>query len=118
MVLRAVSTVLEKACDGSEAACRPGGEEFTLILPGATPEEALARAELLRQAVEEISVRYGEKTLPQITISAGVAHYPAHGLLPQDLLRAADEALYAAKAKGRNQVCAAAAGTEAEQDAA
>ncbi|UWQ23623.1 sensor domain-containing diguanylate cyclase [Leisingera aquaemixtae] len=117
MVLRAVSTVLDKACDGSEAACRPGGEEFTLILPGVPPEDALTRAELLRQAVEEITVRYGEKTLPQITISAGVAHYPAHGLLPQDLLRAADEALYAAKAKGRNQVCVAATSAEAGQDA-
>ncbi|WP_446720304.1 sensor domain-containing diguanylate cyclase [Leisingera sp. ANG-M1] len=105
MVLRAVSTVLENACDGDEVACRPGGEEFTLILPSVTPEDAMTRAELLRQSVEEVTVRYGEKALPGITISAGVAHFPAHGLLPQDLLRVADEALYEAKAKGRNQVC-------------
>lgn len=111
-VLRAVSAALEKACDGDEIACRPGGEEFTLILPGITPEDALTRAELLRQAVEEITVRYGDKNLPRITISAGIAHFPAHGLLPQDLLRAADEALYAAKAKGRNQVCPASRGNE------
>ncbi|MEX0305369.1 MAG: diguanylate cyclase [Leisingera sp.] len=107
MVLRAVGSALEKACDGDEVACRPGGEEFTLILPGVTPEDAVTRAELLRQAVEDITVRYGEKNLPTITISAGVAHFPKHGLMPQELLRAADEALYAAKAKGRNQICIA-----------
>ena len=104
MVLRAVGSVLEQACDGDEVACRPGGEEFTLILPDTTPEDALTRAELVRQAVEEVTVRYGEKALPRVTISIGVSHYPSHGTMPQDLMRAADEALYEAKARGRNQV--------------
>lgn len=104
MVLRAVGSVLEQACDGDEVACRMGGEEFTLILPDSAPDQVLARAEQLRSAVEAVTVRYGEKTLPRITISLGVAHYPAHGTMPQDLMRAADEALYEAKALGRNQV--------------
>lgn len=104
MVLRAVGSVLEQACDGDEVACRMGGEEFTLILPDSAPEQVLTRAEQLRSAVEAVTVRYGEKTLPRITISLGVAHYPAHGTMPQDLMRAADEALYEAKALGRNQV--------------
>ncbi|CRL13688.1 sensor domain-containing diguanylate cyclase [Phaeobacter italicus] len=104
MVLRAVGSVLEQACDGDEVACRPGGEEFTLILPDTTPEDALTRAELVRQAVEEVTVRYGEKALPRVTISIGVSHYPSHGTMPQDLMRAADEALYEAKGRGRNQV--------------
>ncbi|MCB4455903.1 sensor domain-containing diguanylate cyclase [Leisingera sp. McT4-56] len=107
MVLRAVGTALEQACDGEEVACRPGGEEFALLLPGVHPEDAVTKAELLRQAVEDVVVRYGEKALPRISISLGVAHYPAHGTMPQDLLRASDEALYEAKAKGRNQVCVA-----------
>lgn len=107
MVLRAVGSVLEQACDGDDVACRPGGEEFTLIVSGASQEDVLTKAELLRQAVEDVVVRYGEKALPRITISLGVAHYPAHGTMPQDLLRASDEALYDAKAKGRNQVCLA-----------
>ena len=107
MVLRAVGSVLEQACDGDEVACRPGGEEFTLILPDTTPEDALTRAELVRQAVEEVTVRYGEKALPRVTISIGVSHYPSHGTMPQDLMRAADEALYEAKARGRNQVSVA-----------
>ncbi|MCG7519204.1 diguanylate cyclase [Ruegeria sp. Ofav3-42] len=104
MVLRAVGAALEQGCDRDEVACRIGGEEFMLILPDNTSEDAITRAERLRQAVEAVSVRYGEKSLPRITISVGVSHYPAHGTMPQDLMRAADDALYAAKDKGRNQV--------------
>nr|WP_207797014.1 diguanylate cyclase [Shimia abyssi] len=107
MVLRAVGSVLQQTCDRDEIACRPGGEEFTIILPETSQEDTLMRAEHLRQAVEAISVRYGEKTLPSVTISLGIAFYPAHGTMPQDLMRAADDALYDAKAKGRNQVCEA-----------
>ena len=104
MVLRAVGSVLETGCDRDEVACRIGGEEFMLILPDNTPDDAMTRAEQIRQAVEAITVRYGEKSLPRITISVGVAHYPTHGVMPQDLMRVADDALYAAKDKGRNQV--------------
>ncbi len=107
MVLRAVGAVMEQACDGDDVACRPGGEEFTLIVSGHSQEDVITKAELLRQSVEAVVVRYGEKSLPCITISLGVAHYPAHGSMPQDLLRASDDALYEAKAKGRNQVCIA-----------
>lgn len=114
MVLRAVGAALEQGCDRDEIACRIGGEEFMLILPDNTPEDAMTRAETLRQAVEAVSVRYGEKALPRITISVGVAHYPAHGTMPQDLMRAADDALYSAKDKGRNQVRLACGDTEPE----
>lgn len=104
MVLRAVGAALEQGCDRDEVACRIGGEEFMLILPDNTPDDAVSRAEKLRQSVEAVSVRYGDKSLPRITISVGVSHYPAHGTMPQDLMRAADDALYMAKDKGRNQV--------------
>lgn len=104
MVLRAVGSVLQQSCDGDEIACRMGGEEFTLILPDNSPSEVQGRAEKLRKAVEDIAVRYGDKTLPRITISLGISHYPTHGTMPQDLMRSADDALYDAKAKGRNQV--------------
>ncbi len=104
MVLRAVGSALEQGCDRDEIACRIGGEEFMLILPDNTPEDAMTRAEQIRQAVVAVSVRYGEKSLPRITISVGVSHYPAHGTMTQDLMRAADDALYTAKDNGRNQV--------------
>ncbi|WP_109313117.1 diguanylate cyclase [Ruegeria sp. AU67] len=115
MVLRAVGAALEQGCDRDEVACRIGGEEFMLILPDNTSDDAITRAEQLRQAVEAVSVRYGEKSLPRITISVGVSHYPAHGSMPQDLMRAADDALYAAKDKGRNQVQVAGSGSDAQQ---
>ncbi|MDP3961632.1 MAG: diguanylate cyclase [Pseudorhodobacter sp.] len=104
MVLRAVGEALMQSCDGDEIACRIGGEELMLLLPTVELESAAARAEAVRLAVAAISVRYGDKTLPRISISIGVAQYPAHGRMPQDVIRAADDALYAAKAKGRNQV--------------
>ena len=107
MVLRAVGDLLIKQCDGDEVACRMGGEEFMLLLPNLTLDNLKERIETLRREVAAISVRYGEKALPKITISAGIASYPAHGRMPQDLLRVADEALYKAKDNGRNQVVVA-----------
>ena len=104
MVLRAVGSVLQQDCDRDDVACRPGGEEFTVILPDCDLEQASERAENLRRAVENIKVRYGEKTLPRVTISVGLSMYPEHGTLPQMLLRSADDALYQAKALGRNRV--------------
>jgi len=109
MVLRAVGSTLEHQCDGDETPCRFGGEEFVVMLPGSDRGAALQRAESIRKAIETISVRYGEKTLPRISISIGLACFPEHGTMPQDLLKAADNALYDAKAKGRNQVCVAGA---------
>lgn len=103
MVLRAVGEVLDRATDGDEAACRPGGEEFAVVLPNCDVPEALHRAEELRERIQRISIRYGEKTLPSVTASIGIALFPTDGTVPQDLMRAADEALYAAKAGGRNR---------------
>ena len=60
--------------------------------------------EALRAAIEDITLRCGSGTLPRVTISIGVASYPEDGLLPQDLMHAADRALYAAKEAGRNRV--------------
>ena len=104
MVLRAVSAALSQQCDRDELACRIGGEELMVLLPATTAEEAMVRAEAIRAAVEAVTVRYGEKTLPRVTISLGVAVAPDHGTLPQDLMLVADDALYKAKAAGRNQV--------------
>lgn len=108
MVLRAVAAALAQQCDRDDLACRIGGEELMVLLPAAPAAEAMLRAEAMRAAVEAVTVRYGEKTLPRVTISLGVATAPEHGTLPQDLMRVADDALYKAKAAGRNQVMLAA----------
>ncbi len=104
IVLRAVGTALENQCEREEVACRTGGEELMVLLPDCSLEAARAKAEALRHAVESLNVKYAGKTLPRITISLGVAGYPQHGTVAQDIMRLADAALYAAKAKGRNNV--------------
>ena len=103
-VLRAVGNCLETTFRTEDVPCRFGGEEFVVLLPGADEGAAALRAEQLRAKVESIVVRYLEKNLPKITISIGVATFPASGDNPQAVLKAADEALYRAKERGRNRV--------------
>ncbi|TYC58210.1 diguanylate cyclase [Marinobacter sp. BW6] len=88
---------------------RYGGEEFSILLP-ATPEEGAVRvAERVRQAVARSPVHSGERVAPvSLTISVGVACLvPDPDMEPQELIRQADEALYAAKESGRNNVTVA-----------
>ncbi|WP_349342108.1 diguanylate cyclase [Marinobacter sp. MMG032] len=88
---------------------RYGGEEFSILLP-ATPEEGAVRvAERVRQAVARSPVHSGERVAPvNLTISVGVACLvPDPDTEPQELIRQADEALYAAKESGRNRVMVA-----------
>jgi diguanylate cyclase (GGDEF)-like protein len=66
-----------------------------------------ARAELVRQRVAGIEIEHRGTTLPRITLSAGIALYPQHGLTGSTVISAADTALYAAKRNGRNQVLTA-----------
>ena len=91
-----------------DIACRYGGEEFTLILLDATAEDTRERATLLRQQAARLEVAYGHQPLGSITISVGVAVFPEHGESVDGLLKAADSALYRAKAAGRDRVIVAA----------
>lgn len=104
MVLRAISDkMLELYTDG-ETPCRFGGEEFSVLLPNTSLSSAKTVAEVLRSAIEETKVRYGANELPPVSISVGVSSFKEHGPLPQDMLNAADRALYQAKKDGRNCV--------------
>jgi diguanylate cyclase (GGDEF)-like protein len=102
-LLRAVGAILERSVRAEDIACRYGGEEFTLILPEASLVEASQRAEYIRQAIGHLSVQHERQHLDQVTVSAGVAMYPEHGPTGDIVLRAADAALYQAKARGRNR---------------
>ncbi|MEX0900357.1 MAG: diguanylate cyclase [Gammaproteobacteria bacterium] len=106
-VLQVVGEALRNAIRGDDIACRYGGEEFTLILPGATLEQAVQRAEQVRIAISQLPLHVGGRTLDAITISLGVASFPAHGNDWPRVLQAADAALYQAKQKGRNCVVTA-----------
>ena len=103
-LLREVGAVLQRGIRGEDIACRYGGEEFVLILPEASLPDAAQRAEHLREAIGAIDVLQGRSPIGRITVSMGVALYPDHGLTSRSVLRAADAALYRAKAQGRNRV--------------
>ena len=102
-----MSRLLTDHIRGGDIACRYGGEEFILILPEMGIEEARNRAEHVRGAVSRLSVLSRGRTLGHVTISLGVAGYPHHGGNSRAILRAADAALYRAKAAGRDAVAVA-----------
>lgn len=93
----------------SDMVARYGGEEFIVILPETTEEEATLVAERLRTSVENLAIPHEySSTAPVVTISAGIASHRNQGDNSiQNLIDAADKALYMAKASGRNQVCKA-----------
>lgn len=103
-VLKKLSKMLQSGIRGADVVCRYGGEEFILILPNATLDQTMTRAEEIRSHVEMnmgMTLR-GEEV--KITVSLGVSVYDAAGDHIEDVIRAADRALYAAKAAGRNVV--------------
>ncbi len=87
-----------------DIACRYGGEEFALILPGATLQAGRERAEHLRKGARELTLSHHRQTLGPLSLSVGLAHMPSHASTAPELMRAADAAMYRAKAKGRDQV--------------
>jgi diguanylate cyclase (GGDEF)-like protein len=107
LVLGELSVFLQNHIRLTDIPCRFGGEEFILILPEADMALTQQRAEQLRQGVAVLRVKVQGQALAPITISEGVAVYPENGPTAQDVLRAADEALYRAKLKGRNHVALA-----------
>ena len=103
-LLSALGILLKSHIRGEDIACRYGGEEFLLILSGASVSIALERAESLRQAVKEMHQHYPD--LKPTTLSLGVAVYPEHGNTGLQLIQSADAALYRAKKAGRDRVMA------------
>jgi diguanylate cyclase (GGDEF)-like protein len=106
-LLRELGQYLRGAVRAEDIACRYGGEEFTLILSGAPLEVVLQRADALREGARQLSVQHRGTSVGGVTLSMGVSLFPDHGQTSEALLRAADEALYAAKAAGRNRVLVA-----------
>ncbi|MCC5896495.1 MAG: diguanylate cyclase [Phormidium sp. BM_Day4_Bin.17] len=103
-VLQQVGQLLSRNVRGSDIACRYGGEEMTLLLPESSFEATTRRAEQICQSIRDLRLTYQGQPLLPVTASLGVASFPEQGLTRGALLRAADKALYRAKAGGRNQV--------------
>ena len=104
LLLREFGRMLRENGRKSDIACRYGGEEFVLVLPDSSLEASRQHLEKIRACVKELQVRYGEKLLGTLTASIGIAQSPEHGLTADELRRAADEAMYAAKQAGRDCV--------------
>lgn len=102
-VIQALAKVLRDFVRKSDIACRYGGEEFLLVMPDIAFDDAVQRAKALHEKVSKIHLRYGGTALTQVTISVGLAMYPKHGKNIQNLIAAADTALYQAKNTGRNK---------------
>ena len=106
-LLRTLGKFLAERVRREDVACRYGGEEFVLILAEASQEIVLQRAEEIRREFPEVPVLYRGQVLQSVTVSVGVAMFPEHGATGRDVLRAADDAMYRAKAQGRNRVVVA-----------
>ena len=101
-VLRQVSSLFHQQVRKIDVVCRYGGEEFAILLTQTNAPQAIAVAEKLRKLVEGYQFPGVPRT---VTISAGVAAFPTHGRTRDEMIRAADNGLYAAKQAGRNRVC-------------
>jgi diguanylate cyclase (GGDEF)-like protein len=97
---------LKRACRRpGDIAARTGGEEFSVLLPGAHIEDAVAIAESIRLAIKTIRIPHDDSETGYVTASVGVASFtPRPEQSAAALLNAADEALYRAKRAGRNRV--------------
>lgn len=104
LVLQAVAAELGHRFRDGDIVCRYGGEEFTIIAPGTTPEALLQRIETVRQAIAGISLRHRNQALGSTSMSFGVACWrPGMDREGSAALQAADAALYRAKKEGRNR---------------
>jgi len=102
-LLRDIAAMFQSHLRGGDLACRYGGEEFTIILPGASLSRAEEIAEVLRRGAMEMKIRAQNQLIQSITISLGVASYREHGESWEKVLYAADIALLRAKQR-RNAV--------------
>lgn len=105
--LRRLSRLLEQCVRNVDTLARYGGDEFTIVLVDTAHDAAMRIAERIRHTVENHPFEAGRDARLALTISIGVATCPDHGTNRDDLLDAADKAMYRAKSEGRNRVSSA-----------
>lgn len=102
-MLRLLGKFINDSIQKSHIACRDSGGQFIIVLPESSLKETTEVAEFLRNSVKTISVNRGGKAL-SITLSLGVSSYPEDGLTREEIIAAAEKALYKAKQTGRDKV--------------
>jgi diguanylate cyclase (GGDEF)-like protein/PAS domain S-box-containing protein len=103
MILRSLGDILIANTRKGDVACRYGGEEFIVVMPGADVDNALKRAKHWRKAFQLLQQSFNGQEL-QSTVSIGVAVFPDHGVDGDAVIQAADKAMYESKARGKNCV--------------
>jgi diguanylate cyclase (GGDEF)-like protein len=107
IVLLGVAEALLDGLRASDIACRYGGEELLVVMPGADADEAVRRITAIAAQARSVGARVMGREIEAITFSAGVATVPEHGDSAEVLVRAADRALYMAKETGRDRIVVA-----------
>lgn len=103
-VLRQVAEVIREAVREVDVPIRYGGDEFVIVLLGATCSKGVLAAERVRRRIEHKEFRLEDGCIARITCSIGVAAYPEHGKDKETLLKMADETMYDSKRAGKNRV--------------
>lgn len=103
-VLKLIGRILKLSFRDSDIPCRFGGEEFVIIMLNSDLKNALPRLEEFRVKLKNESLFFKGSLLPKITISIGIAEAPDDGAVSNDIIRAADEALYIAKKSGKDRI--------------
>jgi diguanylate cyclase (GGDEF)-like protein/PAS domain S-box-containing protein len=104
-LLRDLAGILREHLRKSDISCRYGGDEFVLVMPDSSIADTQERVEQIRILLKGLQKKHlGTQSLDLITISVGIAYMPEHGTTKNELMRAADEALYSAKNAGRNRI--------------
>ena len=106
-VLQQLGQLLGEFIRESDIACRFGGEEFVLLLPGASAADATMRAKALLTEVRKLKLQIHGKSMGKLTVSIGLALFPDHAADPESLFQIADAALYEAKKTGRDKLVVA-----------
>jgi diguanylate cyclase (GGDEF)-like protein len=104
VLLKSLGAFFLKELRASDIVCRYSGDEFVLVLPDTALQQVSERLDRIRREVKGVECSYEGRILQAASVSIGVAQWPDHGRTSEELLKAADSALYSAKRGGRDQM--------------
>jgi len=106
-LLQQIGALLQDRIRGRDIVCRYGGEEFIVIMPDVSWNDSARRVRQLQNEIKQLRVLHEGHSLGAVSVSVGVSIFPEHGMNAQELVLAADQALYRAKAEGRDRIIVA-----------